>query len=48
MAQKSKIGEPGVEGQIGIKTISNPDKPEKTNYKHQLTNKFQLTISKSQ
>ena len=26
----------------------NPDKPEITNYKHQITNKFQITISKSQ
>ena len=25
-----------------------PDKPEITNYKHQITNKFQITISKSQ
>ncbi len=25
-----------------------PDKPEITNYKHQNTNKFQITISKSQ
>jgi hypothetical protein len=25
-----------------------PDKPEITNYKHQMTNKFQITISKSQ
>ena len=25
----------------------NPDKPEITNYKHQMTNKFQITISKS-
>ena len=26
----------------------NPDKPEITKYKHQITNKFQITISKSQ
>ena len=26
----------------------NPDKPEIANYKHQITNKFQITISKSQ
>jgi hypothetical protein len=26
----------------------NPDKPEITNYKHQMTNKFQILISKSQ
>ncbi len=26
----------------------NPDKPEITNYKHQIANKFQITISKSQ
>ena len=26
----------------------NPDKAEITNYKHQITNKFQITISKSQ
>ena len=25
-----------------------PDKPEIANYKHQITNKFQITISKSQ
>jgi len=25
-----------------------PDKPEITNYKQQITNKFQMTISKSQ
>jgi len=25
-----------------------PDKPEITNYKHQITNKFQISISKSQ
>jgi hypothetical protein len=25
-----------------------PDKSEITNYKHQITNKFQITISKSQ
>ena len=25
-----------------------PDKAEITNYKHQMTNKFQITISKSQ
>jgi predicted nucleotidyltransferase len=25
-----------------------PDKPEITNYKHQISNKFQITISKSQ
>jgi len=28
--------------------ISNPDEPEITNYKHQITNKFQISISKSQ
>jgi outer membrane phospholipase A len=26
----------------------NPEKPEITNYKHQITNKFQISISKSQ
>jgi len=26
----------------------NPDKPEITNYKHQITNKFQITLTKSQ
>jgi hypothetical protein len=26
----------------------NPDKPEITNYKHQIINKFQIAISKSQ
>ena len=26
----------------------NPDKPEITNYKHQITNNFQMTTSKSQ
>jgi len=25
---------------------SRPDKPEITNYKHQITNKFKITISK--
>jgi hypothetical protein len=28
--------------------VLNPDKPEITNYKRQITNKFQITISKSQ
>jgi hypothetical protein len=28
--------------------FSNPDKPEIPNSKHQITNKFQITISKSQ
>jgi len=28
--------------------IPNPDKPEITNDKHQISNKFQITISKSQ
>jgi hypothetical protein len=27
--------------------LSNPDKPEITNSKHQIANKFQITISKS-
>ena len=26
--------------------MPNPDKPEITNYKHQITNKFQISISK--
>jgi len=26
----------------------NPDKPEIASYKHQMTNKFQITMSKSQ
>jgi hypothetical protein len=29
-------------------SIPNSDKQEITNYKHQMTNKFQITISKSQ
>ena len=32
---------------IAVKGL-NPDKPEITNYKQQITNKFQVTISKSQ
>jgi len=28
--------------------MPNPYKPEITNYKHQITNKFQISISKSQ
>jgi hypothetical protein len=28
--------------------LSNPDKLEITNYKHQISNKFQITITKSQ
>jgi hypothetical protein len=28
--------------------MPNPDKPGITNYKHQITNKFQISISKSQ
>jgi hypothetical protein len=28
--------------------MQNPDIPEITNHKHQITNKFQITISKSQ
>ena len=47
MNHGTEIGEPGVEDQIGIKTISNPDKPEISNNKHQITNKFKITISKS-
>ena len=31
-----------------FRLIPNPDEPEITNYKHQMTNKFQITISKSQ
>jgi hypothetical protein len=40
------------EGQLSIPKLElqmpNPDKPEITNYKHQITNKFQISISKSQ
>jgi hypothetical protein len=32
----------------GWRLKPNPDEPEITNYKHQITNKFQITISKSQ
>ena len=28
--------------------LTDPDKPEITNYKHQMPNKFQISISKSQ
>jgi len=28
--------------------MPNPDKPDTTNYKQQITNKFQISISKSQ
>jgi hypothetical protein len=31
-----------------ITKVLNPDKPEITNYKHQITNKFQILISKYQ
>jgi hypothetical protein len=31
-----------------INQTPDPDKPEITNDKHQITNKFQITISKSQ
>ena len=29
-------------------SLPDPHKPEMTNYKHQITNKFQISISKSQ
>jgi hypothetical protein len=43
MALAGQLSEPKLELQL-----SNRDKPEITNYKHQITNKFQITISKSQ
>jgi hypothetical protein len=35
------------EGTKYMNLDSNPDKPETTNDKHQMTNKFQITTSKS-
>ncbi len=43
MAPSGQLSEPKLELQL-----SNQDKPEITNYKHQIINKFQITISKSQ
>ncbi len=43
MAPAGQLSEPKLEQQL-----SNRDKPEITNYKHKITNKFQIAISKSQ
>ena len=43
VAPAGQLSEPKLELQL-----SNRDKTEITNYKHQITNKFQITISKSQ
>jgi hypothetical protein len=42
-APSGQLSKPKLELQL-----YNRDKPEITNYKHQMTNKFQITISKSQ